>query len=207
MCISSAAIGSKWHGDSERMMRMLFEKARRERPTIIFIDEIEWLCGARSNEGSESSSRLKTELLQQMDGAQFDNSQVLVLAATNKPHALDEAFRRRFDCRIYVPLPEKAERLELFQKMLADIRHCLSDDDLRDLSDRTEGYSGHDISVVVKNARMEPIRKIQHSTHFKEIAEGFYTPCVSSDDGAREMKFNEVHESKLVAPPITKVRG
>lgn len=140
-----------------------------------------------------------------MDGAQFDNSQVLVLAATNKPHSLDEAFRRRFDCRIYVPLPERADRLELFHKMLGGIRRSLNDDDLKDLSERTEGYSGHDISVVIKNARMEPIRKIQQSTHFKEITEGFFTPCVFSDDGAREMKFNEVHESKLVAPPISKV--
>lgn len=204
LCVSSSSLGSKWHGDSERMLQILFEKARKEKPSIIFIDEIEWLCGARSS-GGECSSRMKSELLQQMDGAQYDNEGVLVLAATNKPRSLDEAFRRRFECRVYVPLPEQEGRLEMFQKKLGSCRHNLSAQDLDDLSKRTVGYSGADIALVIRNARMEPIRKVHKANFFKEIRDGYFTPCAENDVDAKRMKSHEIEEAKLVAPPVSMV--
>lgn len=142
-----------------------------------------------------------------MDGAQYDNTGVLVLAATNKPRSLDEAFRRRLECRVYVPLPDQAARLEMFKKKLEACRHNLTDVELELLAKRTDGYSGADIALVVRNAQMEPIRKVHKANHFKEIRDGYFTPCTETHSGAKRMKFTEIEETMLVAPPVTMVKS
>jgi len=95
--VSSSAIVSKWQGESEKLVRSLFDLARENKPSIIFIDEIDSLCGQRSDSESESARRIKTEFLVQMNGVGSDMQGVLVLAATNLPWLLDTAIRRRFE--------------------------------------------------------------------------------------------------------------
>jgi len=102
--VSSADLVSKWLGESEKLVRNLFEMARESRPSIVFIDEIDSLCSSRSDSESESARRIKTEFLVQMNGVGNDMDGVLVLGATNIPWALDAAIRRRFEKRIYIPL-------------------------------------------------------------------------------------------------------
>ncbi|KFG56374.1 putative vacuolar protein sorting-associated protein vps4, partial [Toxoplasma gondii FOU] len=94
LSVSSADLVSKWQGESEKLVRSLFAMARERRPSIIFIDEIDSMCGARSEGDSDSSRRIKTEFLVQMQGLQKDAPGVLVLGATNVPWALDSAIRR-----------------------------------------------------------------------------------------------------------------
>jgi len=95
--ISSSDLVSKWLGESEKLVRSLFEMARESKPAIIFIDEIDSLCSSRSDSESESARRIKTEFLVQMNGVGNDTDGILVLAATNIPWALDSAIRRRFE--------------------------------------------------------------------------------------------------------------
>lgn len=85
-------------------MRQLFEVARAKKPSIIFIDEVDSLCSARSDNESESARRIKTEFLVQMDGVGKDQTGVLVLGATNMPWALDAGMRRRFEVIILIIL-------------------------------------------------------------------------------------------------------
>ncbi len=106
-------------------MKLLFEMARFYAPSTVFLDEIDALGGQRNSASdNEASLRVKSELLVQMDGlgSSNDGGNVTVLAATNLPWNLDEALRRRFEKRIYIPLPEEKQREELFRINLRDTR-------------------------------------------------------------------------------------
>jgi len=117
--VSSATLASKYRGESERMVRCLFDIARRRAPSIIFIDEIDALCTTRGAPGEhEASRRVKSEILTQIDGCSNKDSadnHVMVLAATNFPWDIDDALRRRLEKRIYIPLPGVKECSDLLK--------------------------------------------------------------------------------------------
>jgi vacuolar protein-sorting-associated protein 4 len=94
--VSSSDLVSKWMGESERLVKQLFQMARDSKPAIIFIDEVDSLCGSRGEGESEASRRIKTEFLVQMQGVGNNMDGILVLGATNIPWQIDSAIRRRF---------------------------------------------------------------------------------------------------------------
>jgi katanin p60 ATPase-containing subunit A1 len=163
--VTATTLTSKYLGESEKLVRLLFEVARHYAPSTIFIDEIDAICGQRAASGEhEASRRVKSELLIQMDGVGAsceEGKSVVVLAATNFPWALDEALRRRLEKRIYIPLPEKVARKQLFEINLRTV--ALDNDvDCSDLACRTENYSGADITNICRDASfMSMRRKIQ----------------------------------------------
>ena len=168
--VSSSDLVSKWVGESEKLVRNLFELARERKPAIIFIDEIDSLCTARSDSESESARRIKTEFLVQMDGVGKDQTGVLLLGATNLPWGLDQAVRRRFEKRVYIPLPCVRARAQLFKVLTRKQEQCeVTDENFAQLAGETEGFSGSDIKVVVREALMEPIRSLDIATHFKYV--------------------------------------
>lgn len=162
--VSSATLASKWRGESERMVRVLFDLARAYAPSTIFIDEIDSLCNARGGSGEhESSRRVKSELLVQVDGVNNTGDDgekkiVMVLAATNFPWDIDEALRRRLEKRIYIPLPLEEGRRELIRINLKDIE-VAKDVDIDVLARRTEGYSGDDLTNICRDASMNGMRR------------------------------------------------
>uniref|UniRef100_A0A3Q2UJB9 vesicle-fusing ATPase n=1 Tax=Fundulus heteroclitus TaxID=8078 RepID=A0A3Q2UJB9_FUNHE len=215
--ISSSDLVSKWLGESEKLVKNLFSLAREHRPSIIFIDEIDSLCGSRSENESEAARRIKTEFLVQMQGVGNDNEGVLVLGATNIPWTLDSAIRRRFEKRIYIPLPEEHARSFMFKLNLGSTPNSLTDSDFVTLGKKTDGYSGADISVIVRDALMQPVRKVQSATHFKRvrgpsisdpntIIDDLLTPCSPGDPNAIEMTWMEVPGEKLLEPVVSMVR-
>lgn len=177
-----------------------------------------------------------------MQGVGKEQDGVLVLAATNIPWVLDSAIRsvknvvffflryvllsivffyncrcrRRFEKRIYIPLPEEPARLSMFKLAIGDTKHSLTEEDFRQLAKKTEGYSGADISVLVRDALMQPVRKVQSATHFRRvrgpsikdpntIVDDMLTPCSPGSPGAIEMNFIDVPGDKLLEPPVTMV--
>ena len=95
------------------------------------------------------------------------DQQVLILGATNLPNALDPAIRRRFDKRIYIALPDSPSRAKMFKIHLGDTPHKLAEEDFRFLGMGTDGFSGSDINLIVKDTLMQPVRKVQEATHFR----------------------------------------
>lgn len=207
--VSSSDLVSKWMGESEKLVSNLFQMARESSPSIVFIDEIDSLCGQRG-EGSESeaSRRIKTELLVQMQGVGHDDDKkVLVLAATNTPYSLDQAIRRRFDKRIYIPLPDLKARQHMFKVHLGDTPHNLTESDFEQLARKTEGFSGSDISVCVNEVLFEPVRKTQDAEFFIKTSDGLWVPCGPRQPGAIQTNMQELAAkglaSKITPPPIS----
>ncbi|ROJ13863.1 Vacuolar protein sorting-associated protein 4B [Anabarilius grahami] len=212
--ISSSDLVSKWLGESEKLVKNLFTLAREHKPSIIFIDEIDSLCGSRSENESEAARRIKTEFLVQMQGVGNDNEGILVLGATNIPWTLDSAIRRRFEKRIYIPLPEEHARGFMFKLNLGTTPNSLTESDFMTLGKKTDGYSGADISVIVRDALMQPVRKVQSATHFKKvrgpsrndsnvIVDDLLTPCSPGDPQAIEMTWMDVPGEKLLEPIVS----
>lgn len=204
--VSSSDLVSKFMGESERLVRSLFEMARKSLPAIIFIDEIDSLCGSRSEGENDATRRIKTEFLVQMQGVGHTDDGLLVLGATNIPWELDPAIRRRFERRVYISLPEEFARRKLFELSIGDTPNDLANDDYDELARLTEGYSGSDISTVVKSALMEPIRKCQAAKYFKIVVEEGkqkHTPCSPSDPEGREMSLMDVPRGCLKPPKIS----
>jgi katanin p60 ATPase-containing subunit A1 len=164
--VHSSSIASKWKGESEKLVRILFEMARFYAPTTIFIDEIDSLASARSEGDSDADRKVKAELLVQIDGAGAGNElkegerpkNVIIMGATNLPWDLDGAIIRRLDKRIHIPLPDKVARKRLFELMTRDV-DIESGIDWDLIVKKTEMYSGDDIGNVVRDAAMMPLRR------------------------------------------------
>ncbi|KAI9886625.1 MAG: Vacuolar protein sorting-associated protein 4 [Watsoniomyces obsoletus] len=214
--VSSSDLVSKWMGESERLVKQLFNMARENKPSIIFIDEVDALCGPRGEGESEASRRIKTELLVQMDGVGHDSKGVLILGATNIPWQLDAAIRRRFQRRIHISLPDLAGRMKLFELSIGSTPCDLKPGDFKTLGQMSEGYSGSDISIAVQDALMQPVRKIQTATHYKKVKVKNpdeedsknkliekLTPCSPGDPAAMEMSWTQIESDQLLEPSLT----
>lgn len=161
--IDSSVILSKWLGESEKIVRELFSVARENQPAIIFIDEVDAIASVRSANEHDAIHRVKTVLLMEMDGMYArPNERLLVIGATNMPELLDPAFRRRFEKRIYVPLPSFEARKEILRIHLRGVT-VDKNIDFNKLAKLTEGYTGHDIALLVREAVMRPIRELARS--------------------------------------------
>lgn len=203
--VSSSDLVSKWMGESERLVKQLFAMARENKPSIIFIDEIDALCGPRGEGESEASRRIKTELLVQMDGVGKDSKGVLILGATNIPWQLDAAIRRRFQRRVHISLPDLPARMKMFELAVGNTPCELQQGDYRKLAELSEGYSGSDISIAVQDALMQPVRLIQTATHYKKVmtdGKEKFTPCSPGDPEAREMSWTDLDGDQLLEPPL-----
>jgi katanin p60 ATPase-containing subunit A1 len=185
--ISASSIVSKWRGDSEKLVRMLFELAAHYAPSTIFIDELDSLMSSRASDGSEheGSRRMKTELLVQMDGLQHrpNGEVVFVLAASNVPWDLDAAMLRRLEKRVLVGLPSLSARRQLLARLLHDhVDEKSFDFDL--VAAKTEGLSGADIDILCREAMMRPIRALIHKLEHEKVLSTtpLTRPKVQTDD-------------------------
>ncbi|KAL1433320.1 hypothetical protein MTO96_012623 [Rhipicephalus appendiculatus] len=156
----------------------------------------------------------RRSFLVQMQGVGNDTEGILVLGATNIPWVLDSAIRRRFEKRIYIPLPDEPARSHMFKLHIGNTPHTLSQDDFKQLAKRSDGFSGADISVLVRDALMQPVRKVQTATHFRKvrgpsrsdpnvIVDDLLTPCSPGSPGAIEMSWMDVPGEKLLEPTVT----
>merc|ERR1712088_536208 len=167
-----------------------------------------FLVSSGSEGENDATKRVKTEFLVQMQGVGNDTDGILVLGATNIPWSLDSAIRRRFEKRIYIGLPEAPARAAMFKLHMGDTKSTLTDQDYQVLGARADKYSGADIGIVVRDALMMPVRKVQHATHFCRVTQpdrddpnqmrtDYLTPCSPGAAGAIEMNWMTIEPELL----------
>jgi len=181
--ISASTIVSKWRGDSEKIIKVLFDLARYYQPSTIFLDEIDSIMSKRGNSSDEheGSRRMKTELLIQLDGlAKKENERVFLLAASNLPWDLDSALLRRLEKRVIVNLPDNDARLIMIKKFIPFEKQ--KDLDYNKFSGMMEGYSGSDIRLVCKETLMKGVRRIVHSLENKIVNSKEKIDLVNDED-------------------------
>jgi transitional endoplasmic reticulum ATPase len=158
--INGPEIMGSAYGESEKRLREVFEEAAKAAPSIIFIDEIDSIAPKRGQVSGEAEKRLVAQLLTLMDGIEARQN-LVVIAATNRPEAIDEALRRpgRFDREIVVGVPDEAGRREILGIHTRGMP--LADGiDLDDLARRTYGFVGADLAALVREAALEAVRRI-----------------------------------------------
>lgn len=186
--VSAANIVSKWLGESERLVMSLFELARKNQPAIIFIDELDSIGVSRSGDDVGGERRLKTQLLTELQGlASNEDERITLIGATNLPWELDFALRSRFEKKIHVPLPNRDARAKIFEIHMEDVEVAPTVE-YEELADLTEGYSGRDISVVCREAALEPIRDLQRTGRMEDEQEILDIRPVSRDDFLRAIE-------------------
>ncbi|WP_340818529.1 AAA family ATPase [Methanolobus sp. WCC4] len=155
--VKTSSIVSKWVGASEKNIKQVFDIARGEERSIIFFDEIDSIAGRRS-ESEDYAKRVVNELLAQMDGVDTATDNLLILAATNEPWAIDPALRRpgRFSKLVFVPEPDLEAR-EAILKIHLKKRPLDEDVDIKQLAELTNSYSGADLAAICQEAADIPL--------------------------------------------------
>jgi len=146
--------------------------------------------------------RLTNEILVQMDGVGKNQDNVLILAASNMPWSLDKGFRRRFQKRIYIPLPDKLARISLIKIHIGPSKHTLTEKDIDEIAEKTDGLSGADIAILTRNALMETVKKCKTSKHFKMVGNS-YTPCLETDKDAIPITIKDIKDM-IITPDVSK---
>jgi transitional endoplasmic reticulum ATPase len=170
--ISGPEIMSKYYGESEKHIREIFDEAEKNAPTVIFIDEIDSIAPKREEVTGEVERRVVAQLLSLMDGLK-KRGQVIVIAATNRPNAIDAALRRggRFDREIEIGIPDRIGRLEILEvhtRGMPLAEDMSEETGLREIADMTHGFVGADISSLCKEAAMHAIRLILPKINIEE---------------------------------------
>jgi len=180
--ISAGDLLSKWVGESEIIVKTMFEVIREEvkpnKPVIVFVDEIDSVLTSRGGEGeSESGRRIKTEFLAQMDGAGNNNDGILMLGATNTPWDLDQAAMRRFQRRVLVDLPDTEGKFQKLKKIY-DVPCDVTEEQLQEIAECfTFLFSGSDIDSLIKEVNMNPVRKLDTACQFYIDDIGKFNAC------------------------------
>jgi SpoVK/Ycf46/Vps4 family AAA+-type ATPase len=179
--VQTSELLNSLYGETEKSISKLFKDARKNAPCIILFDEIDSIGKRRSSEDHVTSRVLNT-LLQELDGM-ASKKNVIFVAITNVPHLLDPALIRpgRIDKIIYMPLPDKNGRKEIFKVKLKNLPTSVDDEDLEDLANETERFSGADIALVVNEAKEKVVSKITAKFTEDQAPKGEIEPIVQQD--------------------------
>lgn len=174
---------SKWVGESEEAIREVFKKARQTAPSIVFLDEIDAIATERGGNSSDGTTdRVVNQLLTSLDGIER-TTDVVVIAATNRPDRIDDALLRagRFDHQLLVPVPSRTSRKKIFE--VHTRRMSLSDDvDLAYIVDKTDSFVGADIESVCREAGLKAIKDDSQEVQMKHFESSIEETSPSVDE-------------------------
>lgn len=200
--VSSSDILDKYYGETEKKLNMLFEMAKALKPSIVFIDEAENLFSDRNTVKSELSANVTSSLLQHMSACK----DVFVIASTNAPWKLDEAFIRRFQLSLHVGMPTLQERMIMIKYQLKSTPAYLKAEDYLNLARHTAGYTGSDINLVQRCINSHQRDSIKYATHFKlcPMTGATCIPCSPNDPDPTKVQcqFTDMTEEKVMSAPL-----
>jgi transitional endoplasmic reticulum ATPase len=207
LSVSGPEVVHKFYGESEAKLRKLFEEAARKAPSIIFIDEIDAIAPQRERVIGEVEKRIVAQLLALMDGLN-QRQNVIVIAATNIPNALDPALRRpgRFDRELAIPIPDRSGRLEMLEIHSRGMP-LAQDVNLARLADITHGFVGADLEALCREAAMLTLRRIMPDI---DLAEQFSYDLLAKlevraedfQDALREVEPSAIREVFVEVPNV-----
>lgn len=159
LTVSISDVLDMYIGQSERNLHDIFERARQQRPAVLFFDEVDALAASRRDMRQSAGRQTINQFLAELDGIEADNEGLLIMAATNAPWHLDTAFRRpgRFDRILFVPPPDEPARKAILQVLLAE--KPAQDVDVGAVAHKTPEYSGADLKAVIDLAVEEKLKK------------------------------------------------
>ena len=208
LSIDGPEIMSKYYGESEKQLREKFEEASENAPAIIFIDEIDAIAPKRGDAGGEVERRVVAQLLSEMDGLE-ERENVIVIAATNRVDAVDEALRRggRFDREIEIGVPNRTGRKEILQIHTRNMP-MNEDVDLDEIADKTHGYVGADLEALCKEAAMSILREVLPEIDMdeeipSEVLEKLEVDRHAMIEGMRMVEPSQMREVMVEVPKVS----
>ena len=207
--VSAANIVSKYFGKSEYILKKLFDLARKKKPSVIFMDEIDSIMSERSENESDSTRNIKSLIISEI-GNILNEEGILFLCNSNIPWLLDHVLIAKIQKKIYILYPDFDARKKMIKYSLNDTPNTLTEEQYDDLASKTGNnynpFSGSGIFSICQDAIFEPVRKCQRAEYFKKIPgiNGFewnYTPCDENEPGAIKMKMTELPDTKALLPP------
>lgn len=182
--------------------KTVIEKAKESIPAIIFIDDIDFLCKPNS---SPQVKELRESFIKDTKILPSTNS-IYLVGATSEPWNLDLEIYKIFEQKIFVPLPDISERIEIFKTQLNPRNPSINEADLAEFAKLTDGLSGHRISILIKDALYEPLRLARCAKKFKKMPNGFLEPARDTDPEGFPCTINDIKDSsKINIPLVTKV--
>lgn len=195
----------KWYGESQKLASAVFSLASKIQPCIIFIDEIDSFLRSRNSTDHEATAMMKTQFMMLWDGLNTDNSNVIIMGATNRPQDLDKAILRRMPAQFLIGLPNESQRLKILKLILDDVT-TETDVDLIRLSKLTNHFSGSDLRELCRTAASYAIRlhirKEQELINSGSSIEGDSSSSAQQQRAHIKMEhilssFNKMKESKM----------
>lgn len=198
--ITSADVFGKYVGESENNIRNLFREARKNPLSVIFIDELETIFRKRTDSIHETTQKVITVILQELDGVNDRQNPIMLLGATNTPWMIDEAFLRtgRFDVMAYVGLPDAEARKKIVQNTFKDVAYPVAPETIEYLVANTEGYSGADMKGVAQKVKQLAFDS-GATSYAKELAEKALSdssPSCTSETAAKIEEWEKANEIK-----------
>lgn len=186
---SMADVNSKWVGEGEKFVRSLFDVARKESPSVIFIDEVDALFAQRTGDQNQAGRAVLNEFLIQSNDLNKNGSDVTLLAATNVPWLLDDAIRRRLSSQVEVPTPDPKTRAIILQQKLKKLDYPCSatDAEIEELamSNAMSNFSGSNLETVATQAKACGPDRRRHEARFFVERDGLLWPCEESTPGSK----------------------
>ncbi|XP_060568178.1 vacuolar protein sorting-associated protein 4A-like [Ruditapes philippinarum] len=209
--LSAYDLLSRWLKNPLRIFKTMMETAKNQEHSVVFIDDVDALC-----ESTELCLNLKKEMDTQLHSANPKTSKSFCLVGlSNKPWKIaeDKLLLQIFDIRIPTPLPNNVERCAIFKKQLDSAQHSLQEEDIRKFGEMSVGMTGADICSVARDSLLQPVRKVQAATHFKQVCgpsgegpnktrDDLLTPCDQDDPGAIQMDWTRISDPNMLASPV-----